>query len=78
MSACKHGRGACAVDGVLLEDLVDLFLFVVGAFDDLALFALSFGDVVLGVAAGSEIAAEAHGDGTGGDLGKAGEDDDVG
>ena len=49
-----------------------------GAFDDLALFAVSFGDVVLGVSAGGEVAAEAHGDGAGGDLGQAGEDDDVG
>ena len=73
----EDGSGAGAVDGVLLEDLVDLFFFVVGAFDDLALFALALGDVVLGVAAGGEVAAEAHGDGAGGDLGEAGEDDDV-
>ena len=33
---------------------------------------------MFGVAAGGEIASEAHGDGAGGDLGEAGEDDDVG
>ena len=74
----ENRGGAGAVDGVLLEDLVDLFFFVAGAFDDLALFAQAFGGVVLGVAAGGEIAAKAHGDGAGSDLGKAGEDDDVG
>ena len=46
----EDGCGAGAVDGVLLEDLVDLFFFVVGAFDDLALFADLLGRVVLGVA----------------------------
>ncbi len=74
----EDGGGGGAVDGVLLEDLVDLFLFVVGAFDDFTLFAVAFGDVVLGVSAGGEVAAETHGDGAGGDLGEAGEDDDVG
>jgi hypothetical protein len=33
---------------------------------------------VFGIAAGCEVAAEAHGDGAGGDLGEAGEDDEVG
>jgi hypothetical protein len=70
--------GAGAVDGILLEYLVDLLLFVVGAFDDLALFAEALGDVVLGVATGREIAAETHGDGASGDFGEAGEDYDVG
>src|ERR1700733_5634011 len=70
--------GAGSIDGILLENLVDLFLFVVGAVDDLALFAEALGDVVLGVATGCEVAAETHGDGAGGDLGQAGEDDDVG
>ena len=74
----EDGGGALAVDGVLLEDLVDLFFFVVGAFDDLALFALTLGDVVLGVSASGEVAAEAHGDGAGGDFGESGEDDDAG
>ena len=73
----ENGGGAGAVDLILLEDGVDLFLFVVGAVDDFALFALALGDVVLGVSAGGEVAAEAHGDGAGGDLGEAGEDDDV-
>ena len=78
LSACEDGGGAGAVDRVLLEDLVDLFFFVLGALDDLALFAVALGDVVLGVSAGGEVAAEAHGDGAGGDLGESGEDDDVG
>jgi hypothetical protein len=74
----EDGGGAGAVYGVLLEDLVDLFFFVAGALNDLALFALTFGDVVLGVAAGGKVATEAHSDGAGGDFGEAGEDDDVG
>jgi hypothetical protein len=74
----EDGGGAGSVYGVLLEDLVDLLFFVVGAFEDLALFALALGDVMLGVSAGGEVSAEAHGDGAGGDLGEAGEDDDVG
>ena len=77
LRACEDGGGGGAVDGVLLEDLVDLFFFVVGALDDLALFAAELGGVVLGVSAGGEVSAEAHGDGAGGDLGEAGEDDDV-
>lgn len=32
---------------------------------------------MLGVSAGGEVSAEAHGDGAGGDLGEAGEDDEV-
>jgi hypothetical protein len=74
----EDGGGRGAVDGILLEDLVDLLFFVAGAFDDLALFADALGDVVLGVATGGEVAAEAHGDGAGGDFGEASEDDDVG
>ena len=73
----EDGCGGGAVDGIVLEDFVDLFFFIVGALDDFALFALTLGDVVLGVSAGSEVSAEAHGDGAGGDLGEAGEDDDV-
>ena len=73
----EDGCGGGAVDGIVLEDFVDLFFFIVGALDDFALFALTLGDVVLGVSAGSEVSAEAHGDGTGGDLGEAGEDDDA-
>jgi hypothetical protein len=74
----ENGSGGGAVDRVLLEDRVDLFFFVVGALDDLALFADALGDVVLGVTTGGKVAAEAHGDGAGGDFGEAGEDDDVG
>ena len=73
----ENGCGAGAVDRVLFEDLVDLFFFVAGALDDLALFALSFGHVVFGIAARGEIAAEAHGDRARSDLCKAGEDNDV-
>ena len=73
----EDGSGGGAVDGVLLEDFVDLFFFVVGALDDFALFAKALGVVVLGVATGGEVSAEAHGDGAGGDFGEAGEDDDV-
>ena len=78
LSAFRTGAALVRSTGILLEDLVDLFFFVVGAVEDLALFALALGDVVLGVSAGGEVAAEAHGDGAGGDLGEAGEDDDVG
>src|SRR6185437_10856788 len=35
----QNGCGTGSVDGVLLEDLVDLFFFVLGALDNLALFA---------------------------------------
>ena len=69
--------GGCAVDRVLLEDFVDLFFFIMGALDYFALFALTLGDVVLGVSSGGEVSAETHGDGAGGDLGEAGEDDNV-
>lgn len=77
----ERGEDRCgggAFDRILLEDLVDLFLFVLGTLDDLAFFAMTFGDVVLGISAGGEVAAEAHGDRSGSDLGEAGEDDDVG
>jgi hypothetical protein len=78
LEGSQDRSGAGPVDGVLLEDGVDLLFFVAGAFDDLALFSLALGDVVLGVAAGSEVAAEAHGDGAGGDLGQAGQYNDMG
>ena len=77
LRALRTGAAAAAVDGILFEDFVDLFFFVVGAFDDFVLFAQALGGVVLGVSAGGEVSAEAHGDGAGGDLGEAGEDDDV-
>ena len=71
--------GLCAQAGnvVLLKDLVDLFFLVPGAIDDLALFAEALGAVVLGVSAGGEISAQAHGDGAGGDLGETGQDDEA-
>ena len=78
LSACEDGGGAGAVDGVLFEDLVDLFFFVAGALDDLALFSDLFRRVVFGVSLGREVAAEAHRDGAGSDFGEAGEDYDVG
>lgn len=74
----EDGFGVGAGDVVLVEDLEDLLFLVVGALDDLALFAVAFGGVVLGVSASGEVAAEAHGDGAGGDLGQAGEDDEAG
>ena len=77
LEGCEHGLCADTADGVLLEDLVDLFFFVAGAFDDLALFALTFGDVVFGITASGEIATEAHRDRACSDLCKTGEDDDV-
>ncbi len=43
----EDGRCAGAVDGVVLEDLVDLFFFVVGALDDFALFPDLFRRVML-------------------------------
>ena len=73
----EYGSSGDAVDGVLLKDVVDFFFFVVRAINDLSFFALTFRDVVLGIATGGEIAAEAHGDGAGGDLGEAGYDDDA-
>ncbi len=78
LEGCEDGRGAGAIDAVLLEDLVDLFLFVMGALDDLALFSVTLRDVVLGLSAGGKVATETHRDGAGGDLGEAGEDDDAG
>jgi hypothetical protein len=78
LQGIEDGGGGGAVDGVGLEDLVDLFFFIMGALDDLALLADAFGVVVLDIAPGGEVSAEAHGDGAGGDLGEAGEDDDVG
>jgi hypothetical protein len=62
----------------LVEDLVDLLGFVVGAGDDLGLLALEFGGVVLGVSARGEISSKSHGDRSRGDFGEAGEHDDVG
>ena len=78
LSAWSTGAALRAVDGVLLEDLVDLFFFVVRAFDDLALFALAFGDVVFGIAAGRKITTEPHRDRTCSDLGKARKNNDAG
>jgi hypothetical protein len=74
----EDGSGTGAVYGVLLEDGVDLLFFVAGAFDDLALFSLTLGDVVLRVAAGSEVAAETHGNRAGSDLSQAGQHHDAG
>ena len=74
----ENRRGGGAVDGVLLEDFVDLFFFVAGAVDDFVMLAGEFGGVVLDISAGGEIAAEAHGDGAGRDFGESGDDDDVG
>ena len=78
LESVEGGGGGGTIDGVLLEYLVDLFLLVVGAFDDFTLFPAAFGDVVLGVSAGGEVAPETHGDGAGSYLGQAGEDYDVG
>jgi hypothetical protein len=50
----------------------------VGAVDDFVVLPGEFGGVVLDVSAGGEVAAESHGNGAGGDLGEAGDDDDVG
>ena len=74
----EDGLSARAGDMVLLEDFVDLFLFVVGSLDDLALLAEALGVVVIEVSPGGEVSAKAHGDGAGGDLREAGEDDEVG
>jgi len=73
----QHGGGAGAVDGVLFEDLVDLFLFVVCALDDLALFPNLFRRIVFRVTLSGEITAEAHGDRTSSYLRETGENDDV-
>ncbi len=75
---CIQDRSrASTIDLVLLEDLVDLFFFVMGTLDDLAFFADLFGGVMFGVPPCGEIAAEAHGDGSCSNLGKTGEDDDL-
>ena len=74
----ENRRSAGAVDGVLFEDLVDLFFFVARAFDDLALFPDLFRRIVFGVALGGKIAAKAHRDRACSYLSEAGEDNDVG
>ena len=78
LSAWRTGAALAAIDGVLFEDLVDLFFFVASAFDDLALFADLFRRIVFGVTLGGEIAAKAHRDRARSYLRQAGEDNDVG
>ncbi len=73
----EDGRGGFAGDGICVEDLIDLLGFVIRAMDDFVLLAAQLGGVVLGVAPGGEVATETHGDGAGGDLGQAGDYDDV-
>lgn len=73
----EDGRSAGAIDGVLLENHVDFFFFVVGSLDDLTLFSLALGDVVLDVSTSGEVSAKTHGDGAGGDFSQAREDHDV-
>jgi hypothetical protein len=78
LEGVEDGRGGFVGDAVVLEDLVDFGGFVLGALDDFELFAAALGGEVLGIAAGGEVAAEAHGDGAGGDFGEAGGDDEAG
>lgn len=78
LQGMEDGGGGLAGDAVLLEDFVDFLGFVVGAVDDFVGFACELGVVMLYVAAGCEVATEAHGDGAGGDFCQAGDDDDVG
>ena len=59
------------------EDFFDFGALFGGEFAGFADFALELVLVVLGVGAGGEEAAEAHGDGAGGDFGEACEDDHV-
>ena len=69
LEGIEDGCGSGTINVVLLEDLIDLFFFVAGAFDDLSLFPLALGVVVFDISAGGEVATETHGDGAGGDLG---------
>lgn len=69
----EHRRGGCARDTVVREDFVDLFGFVLGHVDDLALFAEHLGGVMLGFAVRGEIAAQAHGDRACGNFGETSE-----
>ena len=48
-----------------------------GHVDDFTLLANHFGGKVLGFSVGSQVAAEAHGNGAGGDFGEACENDEV-
>src|SRR6185437_4093045 len=76
--ALDHGHAVGGGEAVGFEDLGHLAALVVGALDDLALFARQFAGVMLGVAAGGEEAAQAHGDRAGGNFGQAGGDHDAG
>ena len=71
------GAALLALDSVGVEDLVDLFFFVAAALDDFVFFAQALAAIVLGIAARREIAAQPHGDGSGGDLGHPRKHDDV-
>ena len=77
LEGAKDRRCGFVVDTVLLEDLVDFGGLVFRAGDDFEFLAAAFGGEVLGVAARGEVAAEAHGDGAGGDFGESGGDDEV-
>lgn len=77
LEGAKDGGGGVVVDAVLLEDLIDFCGLVGGAGDDFEFFAAALGGEVLGVSAGGEVAAKAHGDGAGGDFGETCGDDEV-
>ena len=60
-----------------MKTCCDFARFFVGDLCDFALFADALAGVMLGVAAGGEVSAEAHRDGAGGDFGKPGDDDEA-
>ena len=64
-------------DAVLAEDIRHFFHLLARNLADLLLLSPFLGSIVFGIALGSEIAAESHGNRAGGDFGQSGSDDDA-
>ena len=60
-----------------MKDLLDLTGFFVGNLFDFAFFPHALAFVVFGIAAGGEVSTQPHRDGSGGDLGQSGDDDEA-
>src|SRR5208283_2186405 len=72
-----YGAALLARETVISEDILDFPRLLLGDLLHLARLALPFARVVLGVALGGEITAQAHGDRSRGDLGQSRDDHNV-
>ena len=70
-------RCSFARDRILVEDLVNLLRLILGPRHHFGLLPLQFGGIMFGVAARSQVSAQAHRDRSGRDFCQAGEYDNV-